>query len=132
MRISQGCAHSARGVMGELKGAEIITEYLVREGVPYAVGLCGHGDLGLLDALHDRRDDIRTISVHHESVAGFIADAYYRVRHAPLATFTSCGPGSANLPVALGSALMDGSAMLAITGNVPTSQFNRNPFQETG
>lgn len=118
--------------MGELKGAEIITEYLVREGVPYAVGLCGHGDLGLLDALHDRRDDIATISVHHESVAGFIADAYYRVRHAPLATFTSCGPGSANLPVALGSALMDGSAMLAITGNVPTSQFNRGPFQETG
>lgn len=118
--------------MGELKGAEIITEYLIREGVPYAVGLCGHGDLGLLDALYDRRGDIATISVHHESVAGFVADAYYRVRHAPLATFTSCGPGSANLPVALGSALMDGSAFLAITGNVPTSQFNRSPFQETG
>lgn len=118
--------------MGELTGAEIITEYLIREGVPYAVGLCGHGDLGLLDALYDRRDEITTISVHHESVAGFVADAYYRVRHAPLATFTSCGPGSANLPVALGSALMDGSAFLAITGNVPTSQFNRSPFQETG
>lgn len=118
--------------MSGLKGAEIITEYLIREGVPYAVGLCGHGDLGLLDALHDRRDEITTLSVHHESAAGFIADAYYRVKHRPLATFTSCGPGSANLPVALGSALMDDSAFLAITGNVPTSQFNRAPFQETG
>jgi acetolactate synthase-1/2/3 large subunit len=117
--------------MGELTGAEIITEYLAREAVPYVVGLCGHGDLGLLDALYDRAD-ISTISVHHESVAGFIADAYYRVRHEPLATFTSCGPGSANLPVALGSAMMDGSAFLAITGNVATSQFNRGPFQETG
>jgi len=113
-------------------GAEIITEYLVRERVPYVVGLCGHGDLGLLEALHDRRDQLRTLSVHHESAAGFIADAYYRVRHEPLATFTSCGPGSANLPVALGSALMDSSALLAITGNVPTSQFGRAPFQETG
>jgi len=118
--------------VGGLKGAEIIVEYLTREKVPYAVGLCGHGDLGLLDALHDRREDIATLSVHHESVAGFIADAYYRVRHQPLATFTSCGPGSANLPVALASALMDDSALLAITGNVATSQFNRAPFQETG
>ncbi|MGH3319029.1 MAG: thiamine pyrophosphate-binding protein [Streptosporangiaceae bacterium] len=118
--------------MSGLKGAEIITEYLVRERVPYAVGLCGHGDLGLLDALYDRRDEIRTLSVHHESAAGFIADAYYRVRHEPLATYTSCGPGTANLPVALGSALMDASALLAITGNVPTTQFNRSPFQELG
>jgi acetolactate synthase I/II/III large subunit len=115
-----------------VKGAEIITEYLIRERVPYAVGLCGHGNLGLLDALYDRSEQIRTLSVHHESAAGFIADAYYRVRHEPLATFTSVGPGSANLPVALGSALMDSSAFLAITGNVPTTQFNRAPFQETG
>ncbi len=115
-----------------MKGAEIITEYLIRERVPYAVGLCGHGNLGLLDALYDRSADIRTLSVHHEAAAGFIADAYYRVRHEPLATFTSVGPGSANLPVALGSALMDSSAFLAITGNVPTTQFNRAPFQETG
>lgn len=115
-----------------MQGAEIITEYLIRERVPYVVGLCGHGDLGLLDALYDRRAEIGTISVHHESAAGFIADAYYRVRHQPLATFTSVGPGSANLPVALGSALMDSSAFLAITGNVPTAQFNRAPFQETG
>jgi acetolactate synthase I/II/III large subunit len=115
-----------------VKGAEIIAEYLIRERVPYVVGLCGHGDLGLLDALYDRRAEIRTLSVHHESAAGFIADAYYRIRHQPLATFTSAGPGSANLPVALGSALMDSSAFLAITGNVPTSQFNRAPFQETG
>ena len=113
-------------------GAEIITEHLIDEGVPYIVGLCGHGDLGLLDALFDHQDEITTISTHHESVAGFIADAYYRVKHQPLATFTSSGPGSANLPVALGSAFMDDSALLAITGNVATSQFNRGPFQETG
>jgi acetolactate synthase I/II/III large subunit len=115
-----------------MKGAEIITEYLIRERVPCVVGLCGHGNLGLLDALYDRSEQIRTLSVHHEAAAGFIADAYYRVRHEPLATFTSVGPGSANLPVALGSALMDSSAFLAITGNVPTTQFNRAPFQEAG
>lgn len=29
-------------------------------------------------------------------MAGFIADAYYRIAHRPPATFTSCGPGSAS------------------------------------
>ena len=118
--------------MSGLKGAEVIVDYAVKEGVPYAFGMCGHGDIGLLDALYDRRDEIATVSVHHESVAGFMADAYFRVRHQPVMTFTSCGPGSANLPIALGSALMDSSAFLAVTGNVPTTQFNRGPFQETG
>src|SRR5262249_32175697 len=45
---------------------------------------------------------------------------------------TSCGPGSANLVVAVAAAFADSSAMLAITGNVPTGQWNRGPFQETG
>jgi acetolactate synthase-1/2/3 large subunit len=115
-----------------LNGAELIADYLVRSRVPYVVTLCGHGDIGMLDALRARRDEIGTISVHHEAAAGFIADAYYRVRRSPLATLTSCGPGSAQLLVALGAALMDSSAMLAITGNVPATQFGRAPFQELG
>jgi acetolactate synthase-1/2/3 large subunit len=60
-----------------------------------------------------------------------MADAYFRVAHRPVATLTSCGPGSCNLPIALACAFMDSSAFLAITANVPTSQFNRAPFQET-
>ena len=112
-------------------GGEIIVEYLVREKVPYVFGLCGHGNVGLLDALYDRTDAIRTISTRHEQTAGHMADAYFRVAHRPVATLTSCGPGSTNLPIALACAFMDSSAFLAITGNVPTSQFNRAAFQET-
>jgi acetolactate synthase-1/2/3 large subunit len=118
--------------MPEMKGAEIIVDHLIREGVPYVFGLCGHGILGFLDAVYDRRDELRVVSVHHESVAAFMADAWYRIRQEPVATFTSCGPGSANLPVGVASAFMDSSAFLAITGDVPTSQWNRGPFQETG
>ncbi|MEK7877478.1 MAG: thiamine pyrophosphate-binding protein, partial [Pseudomonadota bacterium] len=114
------------------KGAEIIVEYLIKEKVPYLFGVCGHGNIGLLDAACSAADRIKTISVHHEQAAGYMADAYYKVRHEPVATYTSCGPGSCNLPVALAGAMMDSSAFLAITGNVPTSQFNRMPFQETG
>jgi len=112
-------------------GGEIIAEYLAREEVPYVFGVCGHGNIGLLDALYDRSDTITTISTRHEQTAGHMADAYFRVAHRPAATLTSCGPGSCNIPIALACAFMDSSAFLAITANVPTSQFNRAPFQET-
>lgn len=114
------------------RGADVIVDYLVQQRVPYLVGVCGHGILGLLDAAYDRRADIETISTHDERIAGFIADAYYRVSGHPIATYTSCGPGSVNIVMAIAGAMFDSSAMLAITGNVPTSQFNRGPFQESG
>jgi thiamine pyrophosphate-dependent acetolactate synthase large subunit-like protein len=75
--------------------------------------------------LYERKNDIKTVSVRHESVAGFMADVYYRVSGQPTATFTSCGPGSANLPISLANAFLDSVPFMAVTGNVPTSQFNR-------
>ena len=113
-----------------LNGGQVIVDYLIREGVPYAFGLCGHGNISFIDALYERSDDIKTISVHHEAVSGFMADVYYRVSGQPTATFTSCGPGSANMPICLANAFLDSVPFLAITGNVPTGQFNRGAFQE--
>jgi acetolactate synthase-1/2/3 large subunit len=113
-----------------LDGGQVIVDYLIRERVPYAFGLCGHGNIQLIDALYERSTDIKTVSVHHETVAGFMADVFYRVSGQPTATFTSCGPGSANLPIALGNSFLDSVPFLAITGNIPTSQFNRGAFQE--
>ncbi|MFP5276930.1 MAG: thiamine pyrophosphate-binding protein [Acidobacteriota bacterium] len=114
------------------KGAAYIADFLVQQKVPYIFGVCGHGILGLLDGLFDRRDEIQTISVHHESAAAFMAEAYFRITQKPAATYTSCGPGSANLIVAIAAAFADSSPMLNITGNVATGQWNRGPFQETG
>src|SRR5215813_13008041 len=113
-----------------LDAAQVIVDYLIRQKVPYAFGLCGHGNIQFIDALYERAEDIKTISVHHETVAGFMADVYYRVSGQPTATFTSCGPGSVNLPIALANAYLDSVPFLAVTGNIPTSQFGRGAFQE--
>src|ERR1039458_3099109 len=113
-----------------LNGAQVIVDYLIQQKVPNVFGLCGHGNIQFIDALYERKHDIKTISVHHESVAGFMADVFYRVSGQPTATFTSCGPGSANLPISLGNAFLDSVPFMAVTGNVPTSQFNRGAFQE--
>lgn len=117
--------------MEDRKGGEIIADHLVQEGMPYVFGICGHGNVGMLDALYDRKDRIALVSPRHEQTAGHMADAYFRVSHQPVATLTSCGPGSANIPMSLACAQADSSSFLAITANVPTSQFNRGPFQES-
>ena len=116
--------------MARMKGAELITEYLIANKIPYVFGICGHGNVGMLDPLYQARDRIKLVSPRHEQVAAHMADAYFRVRHEPVATLTSCGPGSCNIVMPLQVAMSDSSAMLAITANVPTQQFNRSPFQE--
>jgi acetolactate synthase I/II/III large subunit len=116
--------------MPKMKGGELIAEYLVKQKVPYVIGLCGHGNVGMLDPLYEVRDKVKLVSPRHEQCAGHMADGYFRVKHQPVATLTSTGPGSANLVMSLVTALSDSSAFLAITSNVPTSQANRAPFQE--
>ena len=117
--------------MPNMKGGELIAEYLVQEKVPYVFGICGHGNVGILDALYDVRDKHQARSRRATSSApGTWPTRYFRVKHRPVATLTSTGPGSANLVMSLATALSDSSAFMAITANVPTSQHNRAPFQE--
>ena len=35
--------------MSEMRGADLVVEYLIREKVPYLFGYAGHGAVGLLD-----------------------------------------------------------------------------------
>src|SRR5690606_12191797 len=100
------------------------------EGVPYVLGIPGHGDMGVFDAFKDRGDQIEAIQVRHEQSAGHIADAYYRVTGKPLATITSIGPGSANMAMALATAYVDSQAMISITGGVQTYMDGCGVLQE--
>src|SRR4030081_721317 len=102
-----------------LNGAQVIVDYLIQEKVPQVFGLCGHGNIQNIDALYERADELKTISVHHESVAGFMAEPSSRVSGRPTAPFTSCGPGSAILPITLGNPSHDSVPFLAVTGTVP-------------
>jgi acetolactate synthase I/II/III large subunit len=97
-----------------LDGAQVIVDYLIRQKVPYAFGLCGHGNIQFIDALYERSSDIKTISVHHERVAGFMADVYYRVTGQPTATGL-IGPRSTSAFKTASAALGSEPAPLART-----------------
>lgn len=114
----------------EMRGTDIIAEYLLKERVPYILGYAGHGAIGLLDGIHKVKDRIRHISPRVEQAAGFMADVYHRLTGDPLAVYASTGPGPMNLMIATANAYYDNSAFLVITGNVPTTQLNSGALQD--
>lgn len=52
-----------------LTGGEIVMERLIAEGVPYLVGIPGHGCIAMLDAARTRRDRLQVIQIRHEQAA---------------------------------------------------------------
>ncbi len=116
--------------MPELRGADLVTEYLVREKVPYLFGYAGHGAIGLLDSVYDRQSELKVIFPRIETGAGYMADAYYRVSHEVIPVYTSTGPGPMLLTAAIANAFYDSSAMIAITGQVATTQNDSGALQE--
>ena len=109
-----------------------MVEYLIKEKVPYLFGVCGHGNVGFLDAAAaasgPHQDDLDAPRAVRRLHGRRLLQGEARARR----DVHVLRPGSCNLVIALANAMMDSSAYLAITGNVPTTQFNRMPFQETG
>jgi acetolactate synthase-1/2/3 large subunit len=113
-----------------LTGGQIIAHYLVREGVPYAVGIPGHGCWAIVDAFADFSDRLTTLQVMHEQSAIHLADGYYRVKGRPLMAFTSIGPGATNTAVGIATAYVDSTAVLLVTGSPHTYMRGRAVLQE--
>ena len=113
-----------------LTGAQIIAQSLVRAGVPYALGIPGHGSWCLTDAFLDVRDKLTTLMVMHEQSAVHAADGYFRATGRPLAAFTSIGPGSTNTVVGMATAFVDSSALLLLTGSTHTYMRGHAVMQE--
>ncbi len=116
--------------MAEIRGADLVVEYLIREKVPYLFGYAGHGAVGLLDGVFDRQDEVKVVFPRIETGAAYMADAYYRVSHEVIPVYTSTGPGPMLLTAAVANAFYDSSAMIAITGQVATTQYDSGALQE--
>jgi acetolactate synthase-1/2/3 large subunit len=116
--------------MTEIRGADLVVDYLIKEKVPYLFGYAGHGAVGLLDGVYDRQDEIKVVFPRIESGAGYMADAYFRASGQVIPVYTSTGPGPMLLTVALSNAFYDSSAFVAITGQVATGQYDSGALQE--
>ncbi len=108
----------------------MILEALEREGVEYVFGYPGGANLPIYQHLHEH-PRLKHILVRHEQGAAHMADGYARACGRPGVVFATSGPGALNLVTGLCTAYMDSVPIIAITGQVNSTQVGRDAFQES-
>lgn len=113
-----------------LKGAEIICECLLEQGVDTVFGYPGGAALNTYDALYKYSYKIKHVLTAHEQGASHAADGYARSTGKTGVVITTSGPGATNIVTGIATANIDSIPLVAITGNVTTDQLGRDSFQE--
>ena len=108
----------------------MVLEALEREGVEFIFGYPGGANLPIYQHL-PAHPKLRHILVRHEQGAAHMADGYARACGKPGVVFATSGPGALNLVTGLCTAYMDSVPMVAITGQVNSTQVGRDAFQES-
>lgn len=111
-----------------MRGGEAIIESLKNMGVKTIFGYPGGQTIPFYDMLYDA--DIDHILVRHEQCAAHAADGYARASGEVGVCLATSGPGATNLVTGIGTAYMDSSPIVAITGQVPTHLIGNDAFQE--
>src|SRR5213083_1579785 len=112
-----------------LKGAQIIWEALVREGVTDVFGYPGGAILPAYDAMLNY--PIRHILVRHEQGATHMADGYARASGRVGVAIATSGPGATNMVTGIATAMLDSVPIVCITGQVGSKLIGSDAFQET-
>jgi acetolactate synthase-1/2/3 large subunit len=115
----------------KLTGAQVVWETIIQQGTTTVFGYPGGAILPVYDALVDYRDRVHHVLVRHEENAALAADAYFRATGKVGVCLATSGPGATNLVTGLANAMMDSSAVVAITGQVASYLVGSDAFQET-
>ncbi|MCZ6695344.1 MAG: thiamine pyrophosphate-binding protein, partial [Acidobacteria bacterium] len=113
-----------------MRGAKILIEALVREGVDTIFGYPGGAILHVYDELARARDRINHVLVRHEQGAVHAAEGFARSTGRVGVVMVTSGPGATNCVTGLANALMDSTPIVCITGQVPTHLIGNDAFQE--
>src|SRR2546429_5744102 len=112
------------------RGAEILIQALVHEGVDSIFGYPGGAVLHIYDELWRARDRITHYLVRHEQGAVHAAEGYARSTGRVGVVLVTSGPGATNAVTGLTDALMDSIPIVCLTGQVPTHLIGNDAFQE--
>ena len=121
-------SHSPIPAIQEMRGADIVVESLVREGVDLVFGYPGGASMEMHQSL--TRSHIRCVLCRHEQGEIFAAEGYAKSTGKVGVCLATSGPGATNLVTGLADAKMDSVPIVAITGQVPTGVIGRDAFQE--
>src|SRR5437899_4430925 len=106
-------AHTPRDVV---RGARILCEALLREGVDTIFGYPGGAVLPIYDELAKMRDHLRHILARHEQGAVHMAEGYAKATGKVGVVLVTSGPGATNAVTGIANAYMDSTPLVVFTG----------------
>ena len=113
-----------------LSGADIIVKSLIDQGIETVFGYPGGQIIHVYDSLYKYKDELKHVLTAHEQGAVHAADGYARATGKPGVVIATSGPGATNLVTGIATAYLDSVPLVAITGNVMSSQIGTDSFQE--
>ena len=113
-----------------LSGSDILVKTLIEQGCETVFGYPGGQILNVYDSLYKYQNEITHVLTAHEQGAAHAADGYARVTGKVGAVISTSGPGATNLVTGIATACLDSIPIVAICGNVPTTQIGTDSFQE--
>lgn len=114
----------------QLTGADILIRTLIEQGCDTVFGYPGGQILNVYDSLYKYQNEIRHMLTAHEQGAAHAADGYARTTGKVGVVMSTSGPGATNLVTGIATAYLDSIPLVAICGNVPTTQIGTDSFQE--
>ena len=114
-----------------VSGSEAVVLSLIDQDVEVIFGYPGGAIMPVYDALFEYDHELRHILVRHEQGSVHAAQGYTRACGKPAVCIATSGPGATNLITGLADAKMDSTAVICITGQVPSKFLGADAFQET-
>ena len=114
----------------QLTGADILIRTLIEQGCDTVFGYPGGQILNVYDSLYKYQNEIRHMLTAHEQGAAHAADGYARATGKVGVVMSTSGPGATNLVTGNATEYLDSIPLVAICGNVPTTQIGTDSFQE--
>lgn len=105
-----------------------IAESLAAHNVTRAFLVPGESFLPVLDGLYD--SPVEAIVCRHEGGATYMAEAHGKATGQPGVAMVTRGPGAANAYVGIHTAWQDATPLVLFVGLIPTSDRDRESFQE--
>jgi pyruvate dehydrogenase (quinone)/pyruvate oxidase len=111
-----GTTARRRGGNMATTASDVLVDTLIDWQVDTIFGIPGDGINGIIEALRQKREQIRFVQVRHEEAAAFMACAWAKYTGRLGVCIATSGPGGIHLLNGLYDAKLDGQPVLAITG----------------
>lgn len=113
-----------------MRGAAILCQALLNEGVDTLFGYPGGAVLHIYDELHRLRDKLHHVLSRHEQGAVHMAEGYAKATGKVGVALVTSGPGATNAVTGIANAFMDSTPLVIISGQVPRKMIGTDAFQE--